>query len=70
MSMLGQWDEEDTVPEPTDAQRDYAASLLERLWECGNSVAYDFERQIEACNHIGEMSDLIDDMKAELEEYE
>ncbi len=70
MSMLGQWGAFDVAPEPTEAQQDYAASLLERLSNVGHPDVDDFEEEVEGCSDIGEMSDLIDTMKAELEEYE
>lgn len=60
---------EDEAMLPTDAQQDYASDLVAKLYDVGHPDAEEFDYQVEDCTDIGEMSDLIDEMKEEWEAY-
>ncbi len=51
--------------EPTDRQIEYAEVLLQALRTRGRGDE-DWEKRVEDCQDIGEMSELIDEMKEEL----
>ncbi len=51
---------------PTSLQEDYAETLVRHLFDRGEPSASEYDNAIENCESIGEMSELIDNMKEEL----
>jgi hypothetical protein len=55
---------------PTQRQLDYAERLVARLKEANQLNASSFERKVQRCQDIGEMSSLIDQMKKHLQDIQ
>jgi len=53
---------------PTDRQKKYAESLVDRLIKDGHMKCRRFEEKVNKCICIQEMSELIDAMRGALEE--
>jgi hypothetical protein len=51
-----------TCTSPTQRQRDYAESLLDKLQDAGEDI-YNLQRQYAHCKSINEMSVLIEKLK-------
>ena len=67
MSLVGGgFPREELVIEPTGAQIDYAETLVQHLYDRGEPSASDYDTEVQDCETIGEMSELIDNMKEEL----
>ena len=69
LGVRGGFSESDMTPAPTDAQLNYVELLMEWLDERGHPDIEDYGYRAENCEDIGEMSELIDEMKTELEEW-
>ncbi len=57
-----------TCHSPTDRQKNYAKSLVDRLIRDGHMKCKRFEEKVAKCTCIEEMSGLIDQMKDALED--
>ena len=53
---------------PTEKQTDYAEILVDRLDEADHWQTELYRRRVTACDDIADMSELIDEMKAKLED--